>query len=101
MKRILLFATVAALALLSCKKEETITPEIKADKTEYTLPLEGTEETAFYVEFTANVDWTAALKETAEWISISPKKGTAAEAGKIRLSRLPTTATTRARQSLS
>lgn len=84
MKRILLFATVAALALVSCKKEETVTPEIKADKTEYTLPLEGTEETAFYVEFTSNIDWTAALKETAEWISFSPKKGVAGN-GKIKI----------------
>lgn len=85
MKRILLFATFAALALVSCKKENAVTPEIKADKTEYTLPLAGTEETDFYVEFTANVDWTAALKDSPEWISISPKKGTAAEAGKIKI----------------
>lgn len=85
MKRILLFATFAALALVSCRKEDAVTPEIKADKTEYTLPLAGTEETDFYVEFTANVDWTAALKDSPEWISISPKKGTAAEAGKIKI----------------
>ncbi len=84
MKRILLFATVAALALVSCKKEEQITPEIKANQTEYTIPLEGTEETTFYVEFTTNVDWTAAVKEDVEWISISPKKGVAG-AGKIKI----------------
>ncbi len=84
MKRILLFATVAALALVSCKKEETVTPEIKANQTEYTLPLGGTEETTFYVEFTTNVDWTAAVKEDVEWISISPKKGVAG-AGKIKI----------------
>ncbi len=84
MKRILLFATVAALALVSCKKDETVTPEIKANQTEYTLPLEGTEETTFYVEFTTNVDWTAAVKEDVEWISISPKKGVAG-AGKIKI----------------
>ena len=84
MKKILLSLVAIALALVSCKKEEQVTPEIKADKTEYQIPLAGTEETEFFVEFTTNVDWTAKLKETYEWCTIAGSKGTAGE-GKVKV----------------
>ena len=84
MKKILFSLMAIAVALVSCKKEEQIVPEIKADKTEYQIPLAGTEEAEFFVEFTTNVDWTAKLKETYEWCTIAGSKGTAGE-GKVKV----------------
>ena len=84
MKKILFSLMAIAVALVSCKKEEQIVPEIKADKTEYQIPLAGTEEAEFFVEFTTNVDWTAKLKETYDWCTIVGSKGTAGE-GKVKV----------------
>lgn len=84
MKKILFSLMAIAVALVSCKKEEQIVPEIEADKTEYQIPLAGTEEAEFFVEFTTNVDWTAKLKETYDWCTIVGSKGTAGE-GKVKV----------------
>lgn len=85
MKKILLSLMAVAIALVSCKKEEQITPEIKADKTEIAIPVAGTEdaEEDVFITFKTNVDWTAAVKD-AEWLTITPAKGTA-EKGQIKL----------------
>lgn len=85
MKKILLSLMAVAIALVSCKKEEQITPEIKADKTEIAIPVAGTEdaEEDVFIIFKTNVDWTAAVKD-AEWLTITPAKGTA-EKGQIKL----------------
>lgn len=66
-----------AVALVSCKKEEQIVPEIKADNTEITVPTDGAEGKKVFIEFETNVDWTASLKEAIDWGSISNKKGAA------------------------
>lgn len=80
MKKVLFSLMALAIALSACKKEEQIVPEIKADKTEITIPLAGTEEEEFFVEFSTNVEWTAAVDPTIEWCTITPKKGVAGAA---------------------
>lgn len=84
MKKVLLSLMAIAVALVSCKKEEQIVPEIKADKTEVTVPTAGTEEEDVFIEFESNVEWTAALKESIDWGSITPQKGNAGK-GKIKI----------------
>lgn len=51
MKKVLFSLMALAIALTACKKEEQIVPEIKADKTEITIPLAGTEEEEFLLSF--------------------------------------------------
>ena len=79
MKKIALMMLVA-IAAIACNPEEQIVPEIKVTTTEFTLPLAGTEDMSYKVEFNANVDWTAALKETTEWCTITPASGVAGDA---------------------
>ncbi len=80
MKRILLFASVMALALVSCKKEEQITPEIKVEQKEYAVTVDGTGEDFLSVKFTSNVDWTASVSADArEWFTATPLKGVSGE----------------------
>ena len=85
MKKVLFSLMALAIALTACKKEEQIVPEIKADKTEIDVPVTGTEdaEEDVFIVFTANVDWTASV-QNAEWLTITPAKGTP-EKGKIKL----------------
>ena len=85
MKKVLFSLMALAIALSACKKEEQIVPEIKADKTEINVPVTGTEdaEEDVFIVFTANVDWTASV-QNAEWLTITPAKGTP-EKGKIKL----------------
>ena len=71
---------LVAVAAIACKKEEPVVPEIKVTTTEFTLHVAGTEDMSFKVEFNANVDWTAALKETTEWCTITPASGVAGDA---------------------
>ena len=79
MKKIALMMLVA-IAAIACNPEEQIVPEIKVTTTEFTLPQEGTEDMSYKVQFNANVDWTAALKETAEWCTVTPASGVAGDA---------------------
>ena len=79
MKKIALMMLLA-IAAIACNPEEQIVPEIKVTTTEFTLPLAGTEDMSFKVQFNANVDWTAALKETTEWCTITPASGVAGDA---------------------
>ena len=71
---------LVAIAAIACKKEEPVVPEIKVTTTEFTLPLAGTEDMSYKVEFNANVAWTAALKEAADWCTITPTSGAAGDA---------------------
>ena len=71
---------LVAIAAIACKKEEPVVPEIKVTTTEFTLPLAGTEDMSYKVEFNANVAWTAALKEAADWCTITPSSGAAGDA---------------------
>ena len=71
---------LVAIAAIACNKVEPVVPEIKVTTTEFTLPLAGTEDMSYKVEFNANVDWTAALKEAADWCTITPTSGAAGDA---------------------
>ena len=71
---------MAAIAVVACNPQEEIVPEINVTTTEFTLPVAGTEDMSYKVEFNANVDWTAALKEASEWCSVTPSSGVAGDA---------------------
>ena len=71
---------LVAIAAIACNKEEPVVPEINVTTTEFTLPLAGTEDMSYKVEFNANVAWTAALKEAADWCTITPASGAAGDA---------------------
>ena len=77
MKRIALFIAIA-IAAIACKPEEQIVPEVTVHTDEATLviPTEGGD---VQIAFDANVEWTAALKETtaADWCTITPSSGAA------------------------
>lgn len=85
MKKIALFLAIAAAAL-ACKPEETVTPEVKvlSDAADLVIAQDGSE--PVYIDFEANVDWTAELKDAsaADWCTITPKEGKAGE-GKVRV----------------
>lgn len=75
MKKIALFL-IAAIAVIACKPEEKVTPEVNilTDAATLVIPTEGGQVS---VDFEANVDWTAALKETADWCTLTPASGVA------------------------
>lgn len=77
MKRIALFIAIA-IAAIACNPEEQIVPEVTVHTDEATLviPTEGGD---VQIAFDANVEWTAALKETtaADWCTITPSAGEA------------------------
>lgn len=77
MKRFFMFLSLA-LFLVAC--EEKITPEIKIDSTEFTIPVTGSEEDPLKITFDANVCWKAALKQSTDWCTISPASGVAGPA---------------------
>ena len=85
MKKIALFLAIAAAAL-ACKPEETVTPEVKvlSDAADLVIAQDGSE--PVYIDFEANVDWTAEFKDAsaADWCTITPKEGKAGE-GKVRI----------------
>lgn len=84
MKKILLFGAIA-VAAIACKPEEQVTPEVKvlSDAAALVIAQEGGEA---LIDFDANVEWTAELKEAsaADWCSIAPKSG-AAGANKVKV----------------
>ena len=71
---------MAAIAVIACNPQEEIVPEINVTTTDFTLPLAGTEDMSFKVQFNTNVDWIAALKEVSEWCTITPASGVAGDA---------------------
>lgn len=71
---------MAAIAVIACNPQEEVVPEIKVATTDFTLPVAGTEDMSFKVDFTTNVDWTAALKTASDWCSVTPSSGVAGDA---------------------
>lgn len=78
MKKIALMMLVA-VAAIACQKTPEAS-EITVKTTDLTIPVEGSEEEAFLVEFNAPAAWTATLKEASEWCSIAPNSGAAGDA---------------------
>ena len=79
MKKSLFALCACALIFAACKQEPLPVPtEINlAQKTEYQIPLSGTED--LVIPFTASKSWTASLKTAVDWLIISPQSGDAGE----------------------
>lgn len=71
---------MAAIAVIACNPDETVVPGVEVTSTETNIPQEGSEDMSFKVNFKATVAWTAALKETQDWCSVSPSSGEAGDA---------------------
>lgn len=82
MKKLALFVMLAIMAV-ACVKHE-ITPEIKCEVDEVSVPVSGTIEEDVFVSFSSNVKWTAAIKEVVDWCQVTPESGEAGDA-KVRL----------------
>ena len=82
MKKIALFLAIA-VAAIACKKEEQVTPEVNVLSDAATLVIEQ-EGGEVLIDFDANVAWTAAFKEAADWCTLSPASG-AAGANKVKV----------------
>ncbi len=82
MKKLALFVMLAIMAV-ACVKHE-ITPEIKCEVDEVSVPVSGTIEEDIFVSFSSNVKWTAAIKEVVDWCQVTPESGEAGDA-KVRL----------------
>ncbi|MDD5892393.1 MAG: BACON domain-containing protein, partial [Bacteroidales bacterium] len=72
-----------AIMAVACVKHE-ITPEIKCEVDEVSVPVSGTIEEDIFVSFSSNVKWTAAIKEVVDWCQVTPESGEAGDA-KVRL----------------
>ena len=82
MKKIALFLAIA-VAAIACNPEEQVTPEVNvlSDAAALVIEQEGGE---VLIDFDANVEWTAAFKEAADWCTLSPANG-AAGANKVKV----------------
>lgn len=80
MKKIAFFLSIVAAAV-ACEQVEPITPpEFDFANPDVVIPYQGSEDETLKVEFTTNVDWTAELDNTYDWITITPASGVAGEA---------------------
>ena len=85
MKKIALFL-VMAIAAIACSPAETpVTPEVKVLSNPESLMLSAAGDEV-YVNFEANVNWTASLKDAsaADWCMIAPREGKAGQ-GAVRV----------------
>lgn len=80
MKKIALFLSIVAAAI-ACDKVDPVTPpEFDFANPDVLVPYQGSEDENLKLEFTTNVDWTAELDQTYDWVTITPKSGKAGEA---------------------
>ena len=80
MKKIALFLSIVAAAI-ACEQVEPITPpEIDFANPDVVIAYEGSEDESVKLSFNVNVDWTAELDQTYDWITITPTSGPAGEA---------------------
>lgn len=91
MKKLALLVSFAAILMVGCKEDDPIIPEIICDTEVVNVPVQGTEDEDIFVTFTSNVDWTARIKESVDWVTVSPASGTSAD-GRLRLIVVPTQA---------
>ncbi len=88
MKKTLFALCALTLLLAGCDPEETpkVTPELKlTTEAAVTVPIDGD---IVNVEFTSNVDWTAAIDVEKEVASLNVKSGTKDE-GKVKITVMP------------
>ena len=80
MKKIALFLSIVAAAI-ACEQVDPVTPpEFDFANPDVVIPYQGSEDEGLKVEFTTNLDWTAELDKTYDWVSITPKSGVAGDA---------------------
>ncbi len=80
MKKIALFLSIV-VAAVACEQAEVVTPpEVDFANPDVVIPFQGSEDAPVTINFNANVDWTAQLDNTYDWISIAPASGKAGEA---------------------
>lgn len=80
MKKLALFLSMAAL-VIACQNEEPVTPpEVNFANPDLVIPYQGSEDESLKIEFQANVDWTAELDNTYDWLQILQKSGKAGDA---------------------
>lgn len=80
MKKIALFLSIV-VAAIACDKVDPVTPpEFDFANPDVLVPYQGSEDENLKLEFTTNVDWTAELDQTYDWVTITPKSGKAGEA---------------------
>lgn len=80
MKKIALFLSIV-VAAIACDKVDPVTPpEFDFSNPDVLVPYQGSEDENLKLEFTTNVDWTAELDQTYDWVTITPKSGKAGEA---------------------
>ena len=75
MKKIALMLAIA-VAAIACNPEEQVTPEVTVNSDAAALVIEQ-EGGDVLIDFDANVEWTAAFKEAADWCTLSPASGAA------------------------
>lgn len=80
MKKIALFLSIVAAAI-ACEQVDPVTPpEFDFANPDVLIPYQGSEDEGLKLEFTTNVDWTAELDQTYDWVTITPKSGAAGDA---------------------
>ena len=80
MKKIALFLSIV-VATIACEKVDPVTPpEFDFANPDVLIPYQGSEDESLKLAFTVNVDWTAELDNTYDWVMITPKSGKAGEA---------------------
>lgn len=80
MKKIALFLSIV-VAAIACDQVDPVTPpEFDFANPDVLIPYQGSEDEGLKLEFKTNVDWTAELDKTYDWLTISPKSGKAGDA---------------------
>lgn len=80
MKKIAFFLSIVAAAI-ACEQVEPVTPpSFDFSNPDVVIPYQGSEDETLKLEFTTNVDWSAELDKTYDWVTITPKSGKAGEA---------------------
>lgn len=80
MKKIALFLSIV-VAAIACDKTEPVTPPVfDFANPDVLVPYQGSEDESLKLNFNVNVDWTAELDQTYDWLTITPKSGKAGDA---------------------
>lgn len=80
MKKIALFLSIV-VAAIACDQVDPVTPpEFDFANPDVLIPYQGSEDEGLKLEFKTNVDWTAELDKTYDWLTITPKSGVAGDA---------------------
>lgn len=83
MKKIALFLSIV-VAAIACNKVDPVTPpEFDFANPDVLIPYQGSEDGNLKLEFNVNVDWTAELDQTYDWVTLSGETSGPAGAGYV------------------